>query len=427
MATATTTAISEDARLRVMAARIVAQARWPYLSTLLFNLKIVESDQLPTLAVDEGWRMYYSPEFVMEQTPESLATMVLHEALHCVNQHGPRFRALGQSLDLHVTWNCAGDVGINQVLDTAKMPWGEFEPMRFTHLSKFDVNPEMSTEKIFFTIVEYYNQHPEELTPFTDCGSIIGGQAREYEISRTNSANPAVKSDQQDVIRDQVAQDILKHAYAKGIGSIPGELLRWAQELLEPKIDWRKALAGAFRTSLATVLGRRDYVYTRPSRRQSAMRVGNHEIILPSMRKPAPPAIAIIVDTSGSIGNDEITTFLSEVDGIVKANGISQGVTVIPCDAEIGDIQKLRSRGSITSLTLKGGGGTDMGVGIAAAGKLRPTPKIVIVLTDGFTPWPTSLPKGVETLIVCLTAKESLNTTPQWAKTILIEEEGRKS
>ena len=423
MVTATRAAISEDARLRVMAARIVAQARWPYLSTLLFNLKIVESNQLPTLAVDDGWRMYYSPDFVMEQTAEALATMVLHEALHCVNQHGPRFRALSQSRHLHVTWNFAGDVGINHVLDRAQMPWGDFEPLRFTHLSKFDVNPEMGTEKIFFTIVEYYEQHPEEVDQFSDCGSIIGGEARDYEISRGDSGNPAIKSDQQDVIRDQVAQEILKHAYAKGIGSIPGELLRWAQELLEPTIDWRKALAGAFRTSLATVLGRRDYVYTRPSRRQSAMRIGNHEIILPSMRKPAPPAIAIIVDTSGSIGNDEITLFLSEVDGIVKANGISQGVTVIPCDADIGEIQKLRSRGAITTLKLTGGGGTDMGVGIAAAGKLRPTPKIVIVLTDGFTPWPTSLPKGVETLIVCLTAEESLSTTPNWAKTILIEKD----
>ena len=423
MVTATRAAISEDARLRVMAARIVAQARWPYLSTLLFNLKIVESSQLPTLAVDDGWRMYYSPDFVMEQTAEALATMVLHEALHCVNQHGPRFRALSQSRHLHVTWNFAGDVGINHVLDRAQMPWGDFEPLRFTHLSKFDVNPEMGTEKIFFTIVEYYEQHPEEVNQFSDCGSIIGGEARDYEISRGDSDNPAIKSDQQDVIRDQVAQEILKHAYAKGIGSIPGELLRWAQELLEPTIDWRKALAGAFRTSLATVLGRRDYVYTRPSRRQSAMRIGNHEIILPSMRKPAPPAIAIIVDTSGSIGNDEITLFLSEVDGIVNANGISQGVTVIPCDADIGEIQKLRSRGAITTLKLTGGGGTDMGVGIAAAGKLRPTPKIVIVLTDGFTPWPTSLPKGVETLIVCLTAEESLSTTPNWAKTILIEKD----
>ena len=62
-----------------------------------------------------------------------------------------------------------------------------------------------------------------------------------------------------------------------------------------------------------------------------------------------------------------------------------------------------------------------MGVGIAAAGHLRPTPKIVIVLTDGYTGWPEDLPKGVESLIVCLTVAESLETTPTWAKKILIE------
>jgi len=423
MSTATAVAISEDARLRVMAARIVAQSRWPYLSTLLFNLKIVESQQVGTLAVDEGWRMYYSPEFVMEQTPEALATMVLHEALHCVNQHGPRFRALAQPAELHVAWNSAGDVGINQVLDDAHMPWGGFEPLRFKNLSKFQVQAEMSTEKIYFTIVEYINQHPEEFKSQSDCGSIVGGKARGYEIARNNSDNPAIKSDQQDVIRDQVAQDILNFARVKGIGSMPGSLLRWAQDLLEPKVDWRKALAGAFRSSLATVLGRRDYVYTRPSRRQSAMKMGSHEFILPSMRKPAPPAIAIIIDTSGSISPDEITVFLSEVDGIVKANGISQGVTVIPCDAAVGEIQKLRSRGAITSLRLQGGGGTDMGVGITAAGKLRPTPKIIVVLTDGYTPWPDTLPKGVESMIVCLTVNDSLETAPTWAKKILIEED----
>jgi predicted metal-dependent peptidase len=421
MSTATAAAISEDARLRVMAARIVAQSRWPYLSTLLFNLKIVESHELPTLAVDEGWRMYYSPEFVMDQTPEALATMVLHEALHCVNQHGPRFRALTQPSERHVAWNSAGDVGINHVLDEAHMPWGDFEPLRFSHLSKFDVKPEMATEKIYFTIVDYINEHPDEFQSQSDCGSVVGGKARDYEIARSDSGNPAIKSDQQDVIRDQVAQEILNYARIKGIGSLPGFLLRWAEDLLEPKIDWRKAFAGAFRSSLATVLGRRDYVYTRPSRRQSAMRTGSHEIILPSMRKPAPPAIAIVVDTSGSVSIDEIKMFLTEVDGIVKANGISSGVTVIPCDMEVGEIQKLRSRGAITTLRLHGGGGTDMGVGIAAAGLLRPTPKIIVVFTDGYTGWPDALPKGVETMIVCLTAIECLETTPSWAKKIFIE------
>jgi hypothetical protein len=45
------------------------------------------------------------------------------------------------------------------------------------------------------------------------------------------------------------------------------------------------------------------------------------------------------------------------------------------------------------------------------------------VLTDGYTPWPDTLPKGVESMIVCLTVNDSLETAPTWAKKILIEED----
>jgi predicted metal-dependent peptidase len=411
-----------DARLRIMAARIIAQSRWPYISTLLFSLKMVATQQIETMAVDDGWRMYYSPAFVMEHEPDILATAVLHEVLHCVMQHGPRFRSLNQHEQLHPNWNIAGDAGINETLDEARMEWGSFTPVRFQQLLKYGVQPTMTTEQIFFQIMAHLEKHPEDGTPIQDCGSVMGGGARPYELPRNHSDNGAVKSDQQDVIRDRVAQDILNYNRDKNAGSIPGNLLRWAQDLLEPKVDWRKALAGNFRSALATLTGRRDYVYTRPSRRQSAMRVGTTEIILPAMRKPAPPSVAVIIDTSGSISEKDVELFLSEVDGIARANGIAQGLTIIPCDAEVGPIQKLRSRGAITELQLPGGGGTDMGRGIAAAAELKPIPKIVIVLTDGYTPWPAEPPAKVESVIVCLTVPHEVEQVPAWAKTILIED-----
>jgi predicted metal-dependent peptidase len=421
MSSAITTSVGNEARLRVMAARIIAQSRWPYLSTLLFTLKVVETQALPTLAVDKGWRMYYNPEFVMEQSPEALATMVLHEGMHCVLQHGPRFGALGQELTLHNLWNLAGDANINEVLDEATMPWGEFEPVRFSSLEKYGVIKDMTTERCFFQMIKYFDEHPEELEEVNDCGGVTGGAPRRYEIPRKDGDNPAVGSDQQDVVRDRVAQDILRHAAEKGIGSMPGGLLRWAQELLQPKIDWQRELAGTFRTSLATVLGRRDYVFTRPSRRQSAMRTGTSEIILPSMRKPAPPSVAVIIDTSGSISSDQVNEFLSEVDGIAKSNGIGQGLFIIPCDAAVGPIQKLKSRGSISELKLTGGGGTDMGVGIQAAAEMRPAPRIVIVLTDGYTPWPESLPTKIDTLIICSTIEATIKDCPPYARTIFLD------
>ena len=423
MTSAVSVGVSEEARLRVMAARIIAQGRWPYLSTLLYTLRVVESDSLPTLAVDQGWRMYYNPEFVMKQTPEVLATMVLHEGMHCVFQHGPRFSALNQIGSRHTIWNLAGDANINEVLDQAAMPWGEFSPVRFSTLAKYGVENAMTTERSFFQIIKYFEEHPDEAEAESDCGSVTDGQSRPYEIPRGDGDNPAVGSDQQSVIRDRVAQDILKHASERGIGTMPGGLLRWAQELLQPKINWQRELAGTFRTSLATVLGRRDYVFTRPSRRQDAMRIGSSEIILPSMRKPAPPTVAVIIDTSGSISSDQVNEFLSEVDGIAKSNGIGQGLYVIPCDAVAGPAQKLQSRGAIAELKLTGGGGTDMGAGIAAAAEMRPTPRIVVVLTDGYTPWPESLPSKIDSLIVCSTVESTMKAIPEYARAIYLEEE----
>lgn len=412
---------SEEARLRIMAAKIVAQQRWPYLSTVIFSLKIVPSPDLPTLAVDDGWRMYYNPSFVLEYTAEVLATMVLHEALHCINKHGERYQSLNQQPQSHNLWNLAGDANINQSIDDAKMPWGNFSPVRYENLSRYGVENDMTTETAFFTMMSFFEKNPQKPREFSDCGSVQGGQTRSYEISKGDSDNPAVKKDQQDVVRDRVAQDILKQAKEKGIGSLPGALLRWAQDLLQPQVNWRVALASAVRSSLATSIGRRDYVFTRPSRRQAAMKQFGFEVVLPAMRKPAPPAIAVVIDSSGSIGNEEIDEFLAEVSGIARANGVAQGLTIITCDSEVNEIRKLRSRSEIAEIVIKGGGGTDLRVGIAAAISLRPIPKIIVVITDGYTPWPESITSKVDSLIICLSIPGNLETIPVFAKGIAME------
>ena len=409
---------TEEARLRIMAAKIIAQARWPYMSTLIFSLRIVESPDLPTLAVDAGWRMYYNPAFVLEQIPEVLATMVLHEALHCVSKHSTRFQSLGREDSSHDTWNLAGDANINQMLDDAKMPWGEFDPVRYESLSKYGVQKDMTTEVTFFTMLKHFEDNPSKERDHSDCGSVTGGTTRGYELPKNNADNPTIKGDQQDVIRDRVAQDVLKHSREKGMGSVPGELLRWANDLLNPQINWKRELAGCFRSSLATVLGRRDYTFSRPSRRQSSMALSDPEFILPSMRKPSPPTIAIVIDTSGSVNEKEITEFLSEVDGIASANGIAQGITVIPCDSKVGEIQKIRSVSGIADVKLSGGGGTDLRVGISAAESLKPKPKIIIVLTDGYTPWPESIDSHIESLIICCSVAESVANVPKFATAI---------
>jgi Mg-chelatase subunit ChlD len=68
---------------------------------------------------------------------------------------------------------------------------------------------------------------------------------------------------------------------------------------------------------------------------------------------------------------------------------------------------------------LTGGGGTDMGAGIAAAYALRPRPAVTVVLTDGFTPWPAHPPKGMR--VVAALLGDNARDAPGWARSVRVD------
>jgi hypothetical protein len=61
-----------------------------------------------------------------------------------------------------------------------------------------------------------------------------------------------------------------------------------------------------------------------------------------------------------------------------------------------------------------------MGEGIEGARQLRPPPSVVVVLTDGFTPWPAEPPKGVKVVVGML--REGGPSAPSWARVIQIDQ-----
>jgi predicted metal-dependent peptidase len=195
-------------------------------------------------------------------------------------------------------------------------------------------------------------------------------------------------------------------------GSVPLGWQRWANQLLEPRVDWRRALGAAIRSHVATVAGSVDYTYMRPSRRASVTR----QVVLPAMRRPI-PAIAVVVDTSASMDDDALARVLAEVDGILRAVGLGRSqVHVLACDTEVHKVQRLTSAHQVQ---LFGGGGTDMAAGIDAALALRPAPSVVVVLTDGLTPWPAEAPKRARVVAGILGRGE--REAPEWTEAVQIE------
>jgi len=191
---------------------------------------------------------------------------------------------------------------------------------------------------------------------------------------------------------------------------VPAGLLRWASQLLEPAVDWRKALAAELRRAVADTAGAVDYSYRRPSRRATA----GGDVVLPALRRPV-PEVAVVCDTSGSMSDDLLAASLAEVEGLLRAVGLARQVRVIACDTAAAPARRVSSARQVE---LVGGGGTDMGAGIAAAALLRPRPAIGVVLTDGFTPWPDEPPRGMRVVVGLL--GDDAPEAPGWARSVRV-------
>ena len=202
-------------------------------------------------------------------------------------------------------------------------------------------------------------------------------------------------------------------AHHRNYGSTPDSWLRWANGLLETRVDWRAELGATLRRGIAEITGAVDYSYQRPSRRWSYA----SKVILPSLRSRL-PEISLVLDTSASMSEELLGQALAEIDGLMCAAGIRFNLLrVFTCDSVAGTPQRVRRS---SDLNLIGGGGTDLGQGINAAVQTRPLPDLLLIMTDGWTPWPESVPNGVRAVAVLI--NDDPPVTPDWLERVEIRE-----
>lgn len=382
-------------RTKLLAARYKAAGDRPYLASALYSLTVVPSDRVPTMGVDRHWRCYVSPAFVDATPVEELAGVWIHEAAHLLRDHhgrASRLPAADQRDRGRV--NIAQDCEINDDLlaDGLPLPAGRVHPRDFG----------LPDGRMF---EEYLKGVPPQ--PHHDCGSGAHGVAMPWELDAAGA--PSVRATEAEALRRATAQAMRAHQRARG--HLPAGWRRWADQVLEPVVDWRRVLAGAVREAVAWAGGAVDYTYRRPSRRTPALRGA----VLPSLRRPV-PRVAIVIDTSGSMGEGELAAALAEVNGVLREVGVrGERLSVLACDADVHAVSRVASAEQVE---LGGGGGTDMRVGIARALAQRDRPQVVIVLTDGYTPWPAESPSC--RLIAALVG-DGAPDPPRWVETIRID------
>jgi len=408
--------LAPELRRRWAAGRVWAAHEAPYLASALLALDpvVVETSEQPgvdlrAFPADRRWHLYIDPVVLAAVEVEELGFWLLHQVGHLLREHAARYPGppapghrdagpLGSRTAEQQRWNLAGDAEINDDLHTTNLRLPDSAPR-----PSWFALPEGWLAEQYWDALDPAHRIDPTPPPGRDCGSGCDGQGRPWNCDR-----PGLSSVGARLVTRETARRIREHS--RNRGDTPAGWQRWAEGLLEPSVNWRRQLAAQVRRGAADVTGRVDFTYRRPSRRASAV----PDVILPSLRQPL-PQVALVIDTSGSMSDSMLGQALGEVTGVLRSLGVARrNLRVIACDAQAYDAQRVRD---VKAIRLGGGGGTDMGAGLDAAAALRPRPDLIVVLTDGFTPWRPAPPPGIRVVVGLMDGR---GTTPDWAETVLI-------
>ena len=270
------------------AARLWAAARFPYLASGIFGAQVIVAPDSGTVAVDEEWRLHADPALAADWSAAQLGSVLVHHVCHLLRTHGERAQAAGVRPDEARTWLRAADAEINDDL----VPAGLDLPGRPVLPRDLRAEDGLLAEQYFDGIRQARraeggrgagtkdrsasSESGETAGGWLDCGSGADG------VPRPGQGQDGLPRWQADLLRRQVAQDVIAHGQRPG--TVPAGLLRWAEEVLTPKVNWRALLAAELRRAVAEVSGAVDYSYRRPSRRSAAA----GPVVLPALRRPVP-------------------------------------------------------------------------------------------------------------------------------------------
>jgi predicted metal-dependent peptidase len=401
----------------LQAARVRAAHQRSYFAPALFSLVPVETHLIGSMAVDAYWRLYYNRAWLATHTVEENTSLLIHEVSHLLRDHEARKKAAG--ITDHRRLNTAGDCEINDDLHAEGLPLPGDPPLPGKYGLPSGENAERYYSQLPSPSGSNKQSHPVDGDQSSDCGSGAHGERRFWELPADDGAQggvPGVDRIKAELLRREVARLIdQKSPYD---GDVPVAWRRWARATLAPKIDYMATIRHAVRRALRdSTIGRYDRTYRQPHRRQACY----GEFIMPSYYQPRPRP-GFLIDTSGSMGDNQLARAVSELGGMTRQLGYGADVVVACCDAAVHDVSKAFTG---TQIELVGGGGTDLGVGLRAfvERKLAPIDLLVIV-SDCRTPWPEEVPP-----FPVITIRLGDGTPPPWGdhgsnKVITLQEPG---
>ncbi|MDZ7750869.1 MAG: VWA-like domain-containing protein [Gammaproteobacteria bacterium] len=318
----------------------------PFLGALALRLPMVQAKAswCPTTATDAR-KFYFNHDYIDALSLSQVQFVLAHEALHCALSHFRRREHRDKR-----RWDVACDYAVSPLLmgDGLEAPPGTLYERKFEGMTAEEIYPCIrdtdSEEPMDRHIYDEpaddnpppppADEPPAEPPPAGDGeeggagdGQGEGGESREEEQGAGGGGAPQpppLDAQERDALAVQWQQRLAGAAQqAMQAGKLGGDMARLVDHLLQPQLPWRMLLA-----RYVTASARDDYSYSRPSSRRGG------DAIMPSLRS-AQVDMVVAVDTSGSISDEEIAQFMSEVDAI--KGQVRARLTLLPCDTVLAE------------------------------------------------------------------------------------------
>ena len=363
----------------------------PFIGSFITKLQ-VKFVQVDEIAFVDDATLYLTPLW-MELDEKTKYFVLAHEAMHIALLHSLRAKDIKETegaVNLYL-FNVAADCVINRMLEfeVGYVPENAVTPSfiaSMTGVPQCDVE-RMSTEETYNLLKE--KASTSQISLHTDLIASV-------DVSESKTIQEGSKDFNSENVGKEIKLKVSESlVISKIAGKASAEIEREVGEILKPKINWRM-----LRQSVINFIGRSVVnTYTRMNRRVPD---------LPGIKRVSTPDVFVLIDTSGSISNDELEQFLAELYSICKT--LQSKLTVVVWESGVKGVFKVTKLSDLKKVRLTGGGGTRLTPALQYCMQNTKRNDVIVIFSDFIVSDPTTSKELLERLasrckVICATTR----------------------
>ena len=392
---------------KLTTARVGLLLKAPFFGNMATRMQLIDASEWCPTAATNGRNFYYNKKFIEKLSVKKLEFLFGHEICHCVFDHFGRVGSRDRQLS-----NIAQDFAVNQILVDERI--GEkITEVQICYDSKYrgkaweEIYDELWEKAEKISMPDLLKQLGDLLDEhINEDGS---GPGKDGDKEGKGKGMPGMTKEEAQAIRDEIKEAMIQSAAAAGAGKTPMGIQRLIKDMTEPKMNWRELV----RQEIQSIV-RSNYSFMRPSRKGQ-----QSGAILPGMVPETTIDVAIAVDMSGSIGNEDASTFLGEIKGIMDQYEDFK-INLWCFDTEIYNHKEIGQDNAhdLIEYEPKGGGGTDFDVNFEFMKREGIQPRKFIMFTDGYPYGSWGDPDYADTLFI---VKGNTSAESPFGQTVIYE------